>query len=347
MLLGTTEPIAVEYLYEFLLFAAQALVVVVAIIAVIGYGVSMRMQRTFAQRKGHLEVTGLNAELDDLENTLRMAAGASAKGLKHAKRQHKRDEKARLKERTASAEERRRIYVVDFYGDMGATRVDRLRREVTAMLTLVSESDEVVVRLESLGGTVHGYGLAASQLKRIRDAGARLVVAVDKVAASGGYLMASVASHLIAAPFAVLGSIGVVVQLPNVSRLLKKHDVDYELLTAGKYKRTLTVFGENTPEHRAKVQQELEEIHELFGSFLHDNRPQVDLEQVATGETWYGTKALNLQLVDEVLTSDEYLLRARGEADIFEVQWVDDRSPWARLAAQVSSSATRLLGQST
>ena len=332
-----------EYLYEFLLFAAKALVVVVAILAVIGYAVSIRMHRSFPRRKGHLEVTALNAEYDDLENTLRMAAGATSKGLRQAKKQRKRDEKQRQKERSASGDERRRIYVVDFHGDIAATRVERLRREVTAMLTFLSEEDEVVVRLESAGGTVHGYGLAASQLKRIRDAGSTLIVAVDKVAASGGYLMAAVASRLISAPFAVLGSIGVVVQLPNLNKVLKKHDVDYELLTAGQYKRTLTVFGENKPEHREKVQQELDEIHELFGDFLQENRPQITLEQVSTGETWFGTKALDLKLVDEILTSDEYLLRARGEADIFEVHWVDDRNPFARFMAQLGEATTELL----
>ena len=336
-----------EYLFDFLLFAAKALVVVVAIMAVIGYGVSMRMQRAMVHRKGHLEVAGLNAELDDLERTLRMAVGASAKGVRHAKRDGKREEKLRRKERAASTEQKRRVFVVDFLGDMGATRVERLRREVTAMLTFLGEEDEVLVRLESQGGTVHGYGLAASQLKRIRDAGSKLVISVDKVAASGGYLMASVASHLISAPFAILGSIGVVVQLPNVHRLLKKHDVDFEMLTAGQYKRTLTLFGENTPEHRAKVQQELEEVHELFGEFLQQNRPQVDLEQVATGETWYGSKARDLNLVDEVLTSDEYLLRARAEADIFEIRWFDDRTPWARFTEQMSDTVSRALGRSS
>lgn len=336
-----------EYLFDFLLFAAKALVVVVAIMAVIGYGVSMRMQRAMVHRKGHLEVAGLNAELDDLERTLRMAVGASAKGVRHAKRDRKREEKLRRKERAASTEQKRRVFVVDFLGDMGATRVERLRREVTAMLTFLGEDDEVLVRLESQGGTVHGYGLAASQLKRIRDAGSKLVISVDKVAASGGYLMASVASHLISAPFAILGSIGVVVQLPNVHRLLKKHDVDFEMLTAGQYKRTLTLFGENTPEHRAKVQQELEEVHELFGEFLQQNRPQVDLEQVATGETWYGSKARDLNLVDEVLTSDEYLLRARAEADIFEIRWFDDRTPWARFTEQMSDTVSRALGRSS
>ncbi len=334
-----------EYVFEFLLFLAKALVVVAAILAVVGYVASMRMHRHYPGRKGHLEVTTLNAEFDDLESTLRMAAETTSQGSKRARKQRKRDDKNRQKGRSAQDETRKRMYVLDFHGDVGATRVERLRREVTAMLTFLQADDEVVVRLESVGGTVHGYGLAASQLQRVRDAGARLVIAVDKVAASGGYLMASVASHLISAPFAILGSIGVVIELPNLNRLLKKYDVDYELLTAGEHKRTLTVLGENKPEHRVKVQQELDEIHGLFGDFLQENRPQISFPQVATGETWFGRKALDLKLVDEILTSDEYLLRARHDADIFEVQWVDDRSPFARLAARFEETASALLAR--
>ena len=330
-----------EYLYDFLLFAAKAIVVVVALMAIAGYAASARMQRHYGHRKGHLEVSRLNAEFDDFESTLRMAAGAvSQKGMRQAKKQRKRDEKQKDKERGESTDPRRRMYVIDFEGDISASRVSRLRREITALLTGLTEEDEVVVRLESAGGTVHGYGLAASQLKRVRDSGAKLVIAVDKVAASGGYLMAAVATHLIAAPFAVLGSIGVVVEMPNLNRLLKKHDVDYEMITAGKHKRTLTLLGENKPEHRRKVQQEIDDVHALFGQFLTENRPQVPVDEVSSGETWFGTRALDLKLVDELVTSDEYLLRARAEADIFEVKWVDDRTPFARFMEQIGQASS-------
>ena len=334
-----------EYVFDFLLFAAKVTVIVVALVAVVGYAASMRMQRHYGQRKGHLEVSRLNAEFDDFESTMRMASGASHKGLRHAKRQRKREEKLKEKARSDTSEPRRRMYVVDFEGDIAASRVSRLRREITALLTGLTDEDEVVVRLESAGGTVHGYGLAASQLKRVRDSGAKLVIAVDKVAASGGYLMASVATHLIAAPFAVLGSIGVVVEMPNLNRLLKKHDVDYELITAGKHKRTLTLFGENKPEHRRKVQEELDDVHDLFGGFLAENRPQIPLDEVATGETWFGSRALALKLVDELMTSDEYLLRARDEADIFEVKWVDDRTPMARLMEEFGQATSRFFSR--
>jgi serine protease SohB len=229
------------------------------------------------------------------------------------------------------------MFVIDFNGDLHASQVKQLREEITAILTAAVPEDEVVVRLESPGGLVHGYGLAASQLARLRDAGIPLTVVVDKVAASGGYLMAVVANRILAAPFAVLGSIGVVAQVPNVHRLLKRHDVDVEVLTAGKYKRTLTMLGENTAEARQKFIEELEEVHGLFQSFVSAYRPQVDLERVATGEAWHGEHAIDLALIDELCTSDAYLLAASENADLFEVRWVEHKRPIDRLMAQVDS----------
>jgi serine protease SohB len=214
------------------------------------------------------------------------------------------------------------VFVLDFHGDIRATRVDNLREEITSLLTLADpKRDRVVVRLESAGGLVHGYGLAASQLARIRDREIPLTVTVDKVAASGGYLMAAVAQHIQAAPFAIVGSIGVVAQLPNLHRLLKKHDVDMELHTAGQYKRTLTVFGENTEEGRQKFRQELEDIHDLFKGYVQRYRPQLDLEQVATGEHWFGERAKELNLVDSLRTSDDLLMELAKDADLYEITY--------------------------
>jgi serine protease SohB len=202
-----------------------------------------------------------------------------------------------------------------------ASQVDALREEISAILPNVQEGDEVVIRLESPGGVVHGYGLAASQLSRIKDAGVTLVVSVDKVAASGGYMMACVGDRILAAPFAILGSIGVVAQLPNFHRLLKKNDVDFEQFTAGEYKRTVTMFGENTDKGRRKFENELEETHGLFKQFVATNRPAVDVDQVATGEVWYGSQALNEGLIDAISTSDSYLQSQTEDRDLFEVHY--------------------------
>jgi len=248
-----------------------------------------------------------------------------------------------LRHKQPESADRRRVFALSFHGDLVASKLDHLRNEVTAVLTRARPQDEIVVRVESSGGMVHAYGLAASQLQRIRTRGLRLVVAVDKVAASGGYMMASVAEHIVAAPFAVVGSIGVLAQVPNVHRLLKKHDVDVEVLTAGRFKRTLSFLGENTDAGRAKFVEELEDVHALFQEFVSANRPTVDMSVVATGESWYGRRALDRNLVDEIATSDEYLMRASEEADVYEVRWIEHKRPIDRLVSRVTDAALHML----
>ena len=213
-----------------------------------------------------------------------------------------------------------KVYVLDFKGDTAASAVENLREEITLILaTAKAGRDRVVVRLESPGGMVHSYGLAAAQLVRLRDAGFNLTICVDKVAASGGYMMACIANEIVSAPFAVLGSIGVVAQIPNFNRLLKEKNIDFELYTAGQYKRTVTMFGENTEEGKAKFEQELQQTHELFKHFVEKYRPQLNVELVATGEHWYGKDALELSLVDQLQTSDEYLLSLLTQHDVYMI----------------------------
>lgn len=216
---------------------------------------------------------------------------------------------------------RKRVFVVHFDGDIKASALSHLREEITAILQVADKNDEVVVCLESPGGMVANYGLAASQLARVRSAGVHLTIIVDKVAASGGYMMACVADRILAAPFAMLGSIGVVAQLPNFHRLLERNDVDFELFTAGEYKRTVTMFGENTQEGKEKFQSDLEEIHTLFQHFVSEYRPKLDIAKVATGEVWFGQRALDLSLIDELKTSDEYLTARAEQADLYQVEY--------------------------
>jgi serine protease SohB len=224
------------------------------------------------------------------------------------------------KEARARKKNNEKVYVLDFIGDTAASAVESLREEITLILaTAEAGRDRVVVRLESPGGMVHGYGLAAAQLVRLREAGFHLTICVDKVAASGGYMMACIANQIISAPFAVLGSIGVVAQVPNFNRLLKEHNIDFELYTAGQYKRTVTMFGENTEEGKAKFEEELQQTHMLFKHFVEKYRNQLNVEQVATGEHWYGRDALDLKLVDELKTSDEYLLSLLDKHDVYTI----------------------------
>ena len=315
-----------ELLAEYGLFLAKTLTLILGVLLAIA-GIGALVARRREQREGHVEVRNLNEHLDEMREELEsevLDPQLLKQRHKEQKKQDKRDRKARklaLKQGAEPDAERKRVYVLDFYGDIQASHVDWLREEISAVLTLARQEDEVVVRLESAGGLVHSYGLAASQLERIRSRGIPLTICVDKVAASGGYMMGCIANKLLAAPFALVGSIGVVAQLPNFHRLLKKHDVDYEIFTAGEYKRTLTVFGENTDHGRKKFVEELEDTHTLFKQFVSEYRPQLDLAEVATGEVWFGRRALDKGLIDGVSTSDDYLFKACEDADVYQVSY--------------------------
>ncbi|RMS57257.1 hypothetical protein ALP65_02120 [Pseudomonas aeruginosa] len=195
--------------------------------------------------------------------------------------------------------------------------------------------------ISELPGTV--WVIEREQLDQQTQAGVPLTVCVDKVAASGGYMMACIGDRILSAPFAILGSIGVVAQLPNVHRLLKKHDIDFEVLTAGEYKRTLTVFGENTEKGREKFQEDLEVTHELFKNFVAHYRPQLNMDEIATGEVWLGQAALGKLLVDELKTSDEYLAEQARERDVYQVQFVERKSLQERVGLAASVVIDRVL----
>ena len=327
-----------EFVAEYGLFLAE--VVTLAAIVLVVVLLAIANARRGGDREG-LTIKHLNEQMEQ-----------TAKQLKRVllpkdefKRVTKAAAKARKDRKRAKADEprRKRLFVVDFKGDLRASATASLREEVSAILGVAEDGDEVLVRLENPGGTVHEHGLAASQLLRLKAHKVRLLVAVDKVAASGGYLMACVADRLMAAPFAVVGSIGVIVQQPNFHRLLEEKGVDYEMITAGRFKRTLTLFGENTDEGRQKLKQELEDVHALFKAQVSAARPQVDLERVATGEHWYGTQALELKLVDELRTSDDFLLEAAAERDLYHVAYKRRRP----LTERVLGGVDALLGRGT
>ena len=323
------------FLSAYGLFLAELLTLVVLVIVIVLLIAANR-------RGGHgsgLHVEHLNRRFEDAADAVN-AAIAGKRGKKEAKartKERKREEKARAKEDSP----RPRLFVLDFKGDLRASAAASLREEVTAVLAVANDQDQVLLRLENPGGTVHEHGFAASQLVRIKQRKLKLLIAVDKVAASGGYLMACVADHVLAAPFAIIGSVGVIAQLPNFHRLLEEHGVDFEQLTAGRFKRTLTLFGKNTDEGREKLRQELEEVHELFKSQIREHRPQVDVEQIATGEHWYGIRALELKLVDELRTSDDFLIEAAKERDLYHVAFKRRRSLPERMLAGAESLLSR------
>ena len=322
-----------EFLAEYGLFLLKALTIVIAIIVVISVAAA-------AGRKAHmegLEVEDLNKKYRGIADALRKAVSSKGEAKKVAK-----ERKAEEKKRAKEGSERPRSFVIDFKGDLKASAVASLREEVSAILEVAGEDDEVIVRLENHGGIVHEHGLAASQLARIRDRNIPLIICVDKVAASGGYLMACVASKVFAAPFAILGSIGVLAQIPNFNRMLDSHGVDFEEVTAGKYKRTVTMFGKNTDEDRAKLKEELEDVHVLFKEAVAKYRQDLDLEKVATGEHWYGTRALELGLADELLTSDELLGAKAADRDLYRVSWKVKQPLQKRMMANVESAIEKV-----
>lgn len=334
-----------EFLYDYGLFFAKTLTFVAAVLAVIITGVALASKQK--GQKGELQITDLSEQMSDNKTHIeeQLLSEQELKAKHKAEKKAAKEAKKAAKKTPAATEDavENKVYVVDFKGSIDAKEVTSLRQEITAILGVAQPNDEVFVRLESGGGMVHGYGLAASQLQRLRDKGINLTVSVDKVAASGGYMMACVAPKIIAAPFAIVGSIGVIAQIPNFNRLLKKHDVDFEQMTAGEFKRTVTMFGENTEKGKEKFQQELEETHSLFKEFVSSNRPQLDINKVATGEHWYGSQAFSLNLIDKIQTSDDYLLQLNETKKIISVRYVTKKKLADKIAHGASMALERCL----
>lgn len=331
-----------NHLVDFLIFFFEAATIVACILIVVAGIIAISSKGKLKAQKGELKIIPRHKAYKEQKQQLQREILAKA-DVKRIKKEDKAAKKAQNKRDKATAKNKKnakqktaitqRVFLIQFTGNMMATAVNALREEVTAILAIATKADEVVVCIESGGGVVHGYGLGASQLQRIKDHHIPLTICVDKVAASGGYMMASVADKILAAPFAILGSIGVVAQLPNFHRLLKEKGIDFEQITAGEYKRTLTVFGKNTDKGRKKMQHEIDETHQLFKQFVAKNRPKVDLKKVATGEHWFGEDAIKLGLVDQLITSDEYLcqmLEAK-EAELFEISYQQKKSLGAKM----------------
>jgi len=336
----------VELLSQYGLFLAKIATIVVAIAVVATLIVNLTQRK---RQRGELRITNLSEQYKEMQDDMSVALldGPQQKlWHKAQKKKHKleaKNAKANAKKGVTAPGDKPKVWVLDFKGSMDAHEVTALREEVTAVLAVIKPQDQVVLRLESPGGVVHGYGLAASQLQRLRDKNIPLTIAVDKVAASGGYMMACVGNRIVSAPFAIIGSIGVVAQIPNFNRFLKNKDIDIELHTAGQYKRTLTLLGENTEEGRQKFREDLNETHHLFKDFVHQMRPQLDIEQVATGEHWYGQQAQEKGLVDEIGTSDDLLLGLMDGHEVLNVRYLQRKKLMDRFTGSAAESADRLL----
>ncbi|WP_435953977.1 protease SohB [Dryocola sp. BD626] len=336
-----------DFIANYGLFLAKIVTVVVAIAAVVILVVNAAQRKK--HQRGELRLTNLSEQYKEMREDMQVARLDHHQQKLWHKGQKKKDKleakqaKARAKRGETVSSDKPTLYVLDFKGSMDAHEVTSLREEITAVLAVIKPEDEVLLRLESPGGVVHGYGLAASQLQRLRESKVRLTVAVDKVAASGGYMMACVADRIVAAPFSIIGSIGVVAQVPNFHRLLKRNDIDIELHTAGQYKRTLTLFGENTEQGREKFREDLNETHLLFKQFVHDMRPILDIDSVATGEHWYGLQAKEKGLVDEVSTSDDLLIGMMKNHEVIGVRYAQRKKMMDRFTGSAANSLDRLL----
>lgn len=345
----------IDFFYSYGLFFAKTATII--LLGVIGLALFASLVSHRSKNKEEIEIEKINDHFDDLKDALEKEVYSKeefkqiSKEKKKQEKEEKKAAKKKAKERKKNKEKEnteasKRIYVINFYGDMNASEVDSIRESITAILQIATKDDEVLVILESPGGIVHNYGLASSQLQRIREREIPLTVAVDLVAASGGYMMACVANKIIAAPFAVVGSIGVVAQLPNFHRLLDKNKIDIEHHTAGEYKRTLTMLGENTDKGREKFCEELEDTHKLFKDFVATNRPQLNIDAIATGEHWYATQALEMNLIDAIKTSDDYLLeKAQNEWDIYEVNYVFNETIKDKVQNMIFESTAKLFNK--
>lgn len=318
------------------IFAAELFLVFIFIVAILITFMVIAAKNKGAS-KGQLKIKNLNKKLDEQSEALLSETLSKKEFKKYIK-----DKKVADKQR--EAEGQRNIYVIDFQGDIKASNVDALSETVTAVLNIATLKDEIVVRLENAGGYVHTHGLASAQLMRIRAKKIPLTITIDKIAASGGYLMACVGDKILSAPFAIIGSIGVLIQLPNFHRALKDKHIDFVQLTAGEYKRTVTMFGENTEAGREKLRQEINEVHELFKQTIKQNRPQIDIDRVATGEHWLGQQALKLQLVDAIKTSDDYLSELKNHANIYEICFETKRSLINKIFASGANLREKIFG---
>ncbi len=328
-----------EFFFSYGLFLAKIVTGLVALVFVVAIVAGNRKK----EEDSRLTVSNLNKKFDELANTLKQSL-LDKKDLKALAKEEQKKAKQEAKQKKKNVPEKPnpKLFVLNFDGDVRASQVETLRDEITAVLSVAQPQDEVLLRLDNSGGMVHEHGLAASQVQRIKDARLNLTVSIDRVAASGGYMMACVADKIVAAPFAIIGSIGVVAQLPNFNRLLDRAGIDFEQHTAGEFKRTVTMFGKNSDKEREKLQQELQETHVLFRDFVTENRSKLDVDKVATGEHWYGKQAKELNLVDDLKTSDEFLLESREHYDIYEIKMELKQSLQDRFLGGLFSSVQKI-----
>lgn len=317
-----------DYLYDISLFFLKSLIIVVGLLVVILIPMIQSQKRKAGKKK--------KLELENLKNRFKPYIQEFHQAHMNKKKYKNYLKQLKKKEPIESEKEKPNSFLISFTGDKMATQVESLRDEVSLILNIAKPEDEVILLLESPGGAVASYGLAASQLVRLRDR-LKLTICVDTVAASGGYLMASTGHQIISAPFALVGSIGVLFQTPNIHEFLKKRDISFEEITAGKYKRTITPFGKITEEKKQKLQEQIDLVYFQFKNFLKKYRENLDFEKVATGEVWLGAEALKLHLVDKIQCSDDYIMEALKTRNVYKIKLKEEKKLWEKFTKKISS----------
>lgn len=230
------------------------------------------------------------------------------------------------------------VFVIDYVGSMMASEVVYLTAKIDAIILKSNKDDEVVINITSPGGAVSGYGLVASQIKRLKTAGLKITATVDTVAASGGYMAAVVSDEIIAAPFAMVGSIGVVANVMIYEELLKNIGIQTNVYTSGDSKRTVVPSRVPNAEEEAKLEAQLEEIHSRFKDHVLSFRPDIDEDKVFTGQAFLAADAINFGLVDKIGTSDELLLNLYKDGHrLIEVQFIIEENIGGSVTKQVSA----------
>lgn len=226
-----------------------------------------------------------------------------------------------LKEKTVSGEGGDKVLLIDIKGvisnkkevsalgvQMNVGLVDRVRETLKK-----AEKDEdvkaLILRINTPGGTVTSSDIIYHEIKTFKERKKIKVYAVVMdLAASGGYYVAQAADRIIVHPTSLTGSIGVIAMKMNLSGLMDKVGVDFEVVKSGDHKDFLSPFRALSKDERQIFQETIDTLHQRFVSTIADNRKQLnrnELEKLADGRIYTSQQALDAKLIDQIAYMDE------------------------------------------
>jgi protease-4 len=214
-----------------------------------------------------------------------------------------------------------KIAVIPFEGTISGTGSPpsvMTPEDFLKMLQRAEDDDSVkaiVLRVNSPGGTV-----AASQeiSEYVRTEKKPVIVSVGDVDASGAYMVSSQADWIVGNPGSAIGSIGVIMEVPNASGLMDKIGVQWKVITAGKYKGAGSPFRPLTPTETGLLQGQIDQVYAQFIDTVASGRklPRSEVESMATGWAWNGEEAVRLKLIDQTGTYKDALKVAARKGKI-------------------------------